>query len=58
MVVGSLLARVSLFSPSSATEASKTIAGVMRVMQRWSSGQIFFWHGPQKTFTATCRSFA
>jgi len=44
--------------PSSSIELSNTIPGVTRVMQRWSSGQTFFWHGPQNTFTATCRSFA
>ena len=27
-------------------------------MHRWSSGQIFFWHGPQNTLTATFRSLA
>ena len=43
---------------SSDTDVAYTIAGVTRVMQRWSSGQTFFWHGPQKTFTATCRSLA
>ena len=32
--------------------------GTSRVMQRRSSGQVFFWHGPQKTFTATFFSFA
>src|SRR3954451_15975686 len=37
---------------------ANTIPGVTRVMQRWSRGQIFFWHGPQKTFTATLRSFS
>jgi hypothetical protein len=44
--------------PSSALDVSNTIPGVTRVMQRWSSGHVFFWHGPQNTFTATWRSFA
>ena len=42
---------------SSVADVSYTIAGVTRVMQRWSRGQVFFWHGPQNTGTDTFRSF-
>ena len=58
-VFGNPAARFEMETPFTelTIAADQTIAGVTRVMQRWSSGQVFFWHGPQNTFTATWRSF-
>src|SRR5262249_31627368 len=41
--------------PSRASAAATIISAVSAVMQRWSSGQTFKWHGPQGTSTRSTR---